>query len=184
LVINIPVGEGSVRKFDFDLGNFTWSEILDLVETLEDLWRSITILEIVSLWNSKVNLSDFRASNFTNILYFESDGLLIVVDLETIVLKFGVGKSKSELEARFDLVLIVPSVSEMMLLRVSRVPVIVSSWVLGFRHLLFVVNIWHSEGKLSRWIHSSEKNIHKTFGIFLSRHDVEEKSISNFFQVI
>jgi len=81
LVINIPVGEGSVRKFDFNLGNFTWSEILDLVETLEDLWRSITILEIVSLWNSKVNLSDFRASSFTNILYFESDGLFIVVDL-------------------------------------------------------------------------------------------------------
>jgi len=119
LVINVPVGEGSFWQLDFNLSNFARSEILDLVETLQDLWRSISILEIVSLWNSKVNLSDFRALDFTDILDFEGHSLLIVVYLEAIVLKLGIRKSKSELGAWFDLVLIVPSISEMMLLRVG-----------------------------------------------------------------
>jgi len=65
----------------------------------------------------------------------------------------------------------------MVLLRVDRVHMSISSWVLSLRHLLLIVNIWHGEREFARWTDSTEENIHETLRILLTRHHVENNSI-------
>lgn len=94
------------------------------------------------------------------------------------MLELGVGETVTEGEGRGHVVLIVPSIAEVVLLGVSRVPAIVITRELRGGHILLIVNVWHRKGKLRGRVNATEHHIHEGGRILLSRKDIEEDRVS------
>lgn len=77
-----------------------------------------------------------------------------------------------------DLMSIVVSVAELVLLRVGYVLTIIEARILSLREQLLVFNIRHGESQLSRRVYITEEHADKGLTVVFSRHDRKEKSIS------
>lgn len=92
-------------------------------------------------------MGDFVALETTRVLNFERNDIQCTVDYKILVLEGGERKSKTELKSWGDVVLVIPSVPEVVLLGVRGVPAIIGSWVLFYSHVLLIILVWDSEGK-------------------------------------
>lgn len=145
LVRDAPVSEGSGWQLHIDSLVLIHGKIFEFVEALENLWRSPAAVEVLRFWNRDVDLGNFVTRERSHVLDFEGNVSGLLVDLKIFVLEGAVGEAETELPGRRDVVLVIPSVAEVMLLGESGVPAVVLAWPLrnGQIHLIF--NVWHCE---------------------------------------
>lgn len=149
------------------------------MEPFQYLWRPVSFSEILSLWHFEVELCYFRSSSIALIPNIKRYRFLILINSQIHIAETSVGEAETERVARFNIMLVVPTVSKVVFLNVVARPCVII--ILLCSPTLFFVVFRDGKSQFGTRNSVTKNDIHQTIGILLSGHDVEEDCVGMLF---